>query len=339
MSKLDTYDQTLKILARNHADAFLRLTFPDTSLHLVGTVENVELILPKRPVDFLHRVEYAGQDYLFHLEFQLEHESDFPQRMFSYVGIMTEQFDLPVLAIAIYLRPRVAPLPNAYVVTLDDQPVNRFTYPVIKLWEHKEAIRSGQYRELAPLLVMLVKDPTEQLLQEERALILQEPDPQKRADLLALAVAIAEKYYPPGFLWEFFSEEVNQMKESFFVKQWMQESLEEGLEQGIQKGLEQGIQKGLEQGIQKGLEQGIQKGEAQGLEQGKQTQQRTDILDILAQRFNPPAIRTLRIIRHLEAITDSERLRDLLLYAALHATDIADFEQRLASPEAERADA
>ena len=308
MSKLDTYDQTLKILARNHADAFLRLTFPDTPLHLVGTVENVELILPKHPVDFIHRVAYAGQDYLFHLEFQLEHESDFPQRMFSYVGIMTEQFKLPVLAIAIYLRPRVAPLPNAYVVQLDHQPINRFTYPVIKLWEHKEAIRSGQYRELAPLLVMLVKDPTEQLLQEERALILQEPDLQKRADLLALAVAIAEKYYPPGFLWEFFSEEVNQMKESFFVKQWMQESLEKGLE----------------------------KGKAQGLEKGKQTQQRADILDILTQRFNPPAIRSLRIIKHLEAITDPEHLRDLLLYAALHATDIGDFEQRLASPEAER---
>jgi hypothetical protein len=319
MSKLDTYDQTLKILARNHAAAFLRLSFPDRPLRLVGTVENVELILPKRPVDFIHRVEYAGQTYLFHLEFQLEHEADFPQRMFSYVGIMTEQFDMPVLAIAIYLRPRTAPLPNTYTVQLDDQPVNQFTYPVIKLWEHQDAIRSGQYRELAPLLVMLVKDPTEQLLQEERALILQESDPQKRADLLALAVAIAEKYYPPGFLWEFFSEEVNQMKESFFVKQWMQESLEEGLEQG--------------------LEEGIEKGEAQGLEKGKQTQQRADILDILAQRFNPPATRYLPIIKQLEAITNPERLRDLLLYAALHATDIGDFEQRLASPEAERAGA
>jgi hypothetical protein len=111
-----------------------------------------------------------------------------------------------------------------------------------------------------------------------------------------------EKYYPPSFLWEFFSEEVNQMKASFFVKQWMQESIKEGLERGLE----------------------------QGLEQGKQTQQRTDILDILAQRFNPPATRYLPIVKQLESITDSDCLHDLLLYAALHATDIGDFEQRLA---------
>lgn len=323
MSKIDTYDQTLKILARNHTEVFLRLAFPHTPVHLVGTLENVELILPTRPVDFVHRVAYKGQEYLFHLEFQWAHEKGFPQRLFSYVGLLTEQYKLPVLALALYLKPRVAPLPHAYVVKLADQPVNQFTYPVIKLWEHVAQIRNGQYRELAPLLLLLVAPPTEQLLQEERVLILQEPDPQKRADLLALAVTIAKKYFDPKFLWRFFSQEVAEMKESFFVKQWLQESHEQGFVQGIGQGLERGLEQGLEQGI------------GQGLEQGKQAQQRTTILDILAQRFNPPAQHYLRIIQQLDGLTNLERLRELLLYAALQATDIADFEHMLNSPPVE----
>ena len=100
------------------------------------------------------------------------------------------------------------------------------------------------------------------------------------------------------------------MKESSFVKQWLQESLEQGIERGFEQGIEQGV------------------------EQGKQAQQRATILDILAQRFNPSAQRYLRIIKQLEMISDLERLRELLLYAALQAADIADFEQVLAaSPE------
>lgn len=56
----DIFDQTLKIMARNYTQVFLRLAFPDAALQILGTMENVELALPIRPVDFIQRVEYAG---------------------------------------------------------------------------------------------------------------------------------------------------------------------------------------------------------------------------------------------------------------------------------------
>jgi hypothetical protein len=65
------FDRTLKIIARNHADLFLRLAFPDLEIELSGTPENVELALPVQPVDFVHRALYAGDEYLMHVEFQL----------------------------------------------------------------------------------------------------------------------------------------------------------------------------------------------------------------------------------------------------------------------------
>ena len=106
----DVYDQTLKIMARNYTPVFLHLAFPDTPVQLLGAVENVELALPTRPVDFVQRVEYDGQEYLLHLEFQLRHEAHFPRRLCYYHGALAEQFDLPVLTLVLYLRPRQAPL-------------------------------------------------------------------------------------------------------------------------------------------------------------------------------------------------------------------------------------
>ena len=53
MTKVDIFDRTLKIIARDYADLLLRLAFPDTSVRLLGVLENVELSLPVRPVDFV----------------------------------------------------------------------------------------------------------------------------------------------------------------------------------------------------------------------------------------------------------------------------------------------
>jgi len=253
MAQISTFDRTLKILARNHADLFLRLAFPAVEARLVGTLENVELSLPVKPVDFVHRIVHDGQEYLFHLEFQLVHDPDLPRRVCAYYGMLTEQFKLPVVTLVLYLRPRQAPVPAAYVVRLGAQEINRFSYPVLKLWDYASQIRSGQLRALAPLLVTLVEDPQPAVLAEERALILAEPDAQRRADLLALAVTLGAPYFEPAFLWRFFREEVEQMRTATFIDEWLQESLEKGFQQGTQQGTRQGLHQGLLAGIKLGL--------------------------------------------------------------------------------------
>lgn len=97
MVKINLFDQTLKIIGRNYADSLLRLALPGVRARLLGTLENVELSLPVRPVDFLHRIECEGQEHILHIEFQLEHEADFPRRMHSYHGALSEQFKIPVV--------------------------------------------------------------------------------------------------------------------------------------------------------------------------------------------------------------------------------------------------
>jgi len=66
---------------------------------------------------------------------------------------------------------------------------------------------------------------------------------------------------------------------------------------------------------------------AEGLDEGLAAM-RQGILDVLAERFDPPATHYRRIEAQLEIITDLEQLRTLL-QAAIRATDVTDFERVL----------
>ncbi len=257
MTRFNVFDRTLKVIGRDYADVFLQLAFPKLELRLVETLENVELALPERRVDFIHRVEWGDEEYILHLEFQLRHRAEFPRRMFEYSAALSMQFGEPVLSLALYLEPRKAPIPNEYVVKVGDEIINRFSYPVLKLWEFRDEIWRGEYRELAPLLVSLVEKPTTEVLAREKELILAEEDKRKRANLLAAAVTVAARYFEKDFLWDFFREEVEEMRHASFIEEWLEkESLlarQQGWQQGRQEGLQQGRREGVAQSLRKVL--------------------------------------------------------------------------------------
>ena len=134
---------------------------------------------------------------------------------------------------------------------------------MVKLWDYVDEIRQGNYRELTPFLVTLVEEPNEALLEEERALILQEQDVQKRADLLASAVAVGSRYFAKAFLWKFFQKEIEQMKTATFIDDWITEGIEKA--QGMAQEMAQGMAQGMTQGFTKGVEQGIQQNSQQSI--------------------------------------------------------------------------
>ena len=78
------------------------------------------------------------------------------------------------------------------------------------------------------MLIMLEPEKTEAVLHQEKELILQENHPQKRADSLATAVMIASRYFELEWLWEFFGEEVEQMRESGFITDWIEDGIQQG---------------------------------------------------------------------------------------------------------------
>jgi hypothetical protein len=70
-----------------------------------------------------------------------------------------------------------------------------------------------------------------------------------------------------------------------------------------------------------------EEGRTEGLAEGLAAMRRS-VLDVLAERFDPPATHYRRIEAQLETITNLEQLR-ALLQAAIRATDVADFEHAL----------
>ncbi|MBL7065795.1 MAG: hypothetical protein ISS49_16590 [Anaerolineae bacterium] len=137
-------------------------------------------------------------------------------------------------------------------------------------------------------------------MRKERELILEEPDAQKRADLLALAVTIASRYFDRAFLWRFFREELEQMREATFVEEWVQE------------------------GIERGLQQGLRQGEVEGTRHTH----RQNTLQILRARFNLSRQELEPLAEQLETIDDLDELRELFNHALLDVT-AADFGARL----------
>ncbi len=306
MTVTSPFDHVLKVLARDYAESFLRLSLPGVDLQLVGTVENVELTIPEGRVDFVHRVLWGEQEYIFHLEFQTYHQLDVPERLFVYSALLTRQLGLPVLTVVIYLTRREAPIPTAYEVKVGDVLVNHFGYQVVKLWKYADEIASGRWPELAPLLVTLTSEPDEEVLARERELILQEADPSRRADLLACAVTLGARYFDKDFLWRLFREEVEMFRETEFLQELFADKIEERARQALQEGLEQGLEQGREQGLAHGRKEGL----------------RTSIEQILSHRFDGRL--TLWQLRELLEPLPVSKL-ETLIGSALDAPDLETF--------------
>ncbi|MGB9887968.1 MAG: Rpn family recombination-promoting nuclease/putative transposase [Moorellales bacterium] len=276
------FDRSVKALARRYPEPFVRVASGSTEDLTVETIENPEINLPERRLDFVYGLRQEDREYILHLEFQLEHQADVPERMFTYNALLTAAYGRPVLSAVVYLERRgYRRLPQEYAVEFRGRPVHTFPYLVVRLWDHAEAIASGELRELAPLLILLTEKKDEKVLDRSRELILASPDRRWRANALSTAITVARRYFPKELLLKFFREELKMLQEADIVQDWINE--------GFQKGMERGMEKGLEKGEIKAI--------------------REDILDVLSERFG---VVRKGIATKLAAIDDPAVLRSLL---------------------------
>jgi len=113
-------------------------------------------------------------------------------------------------------------------------------------------------------------------------------------------VTIATCYFDKAFLWRFFREELEQMREATFVEEWIQEGVEQGLQQGLQ----------------------------QGQEEGTRRTQRENILQVLRARFGLSQQKERPLASQLEMVDDLDDLKELFNHALLDVT-LTDFSTQL----------
>jgi len=225
----DIYDRSLKILAKQYPRPFIKLALGSVENINFETIENPEINLPEKRLDFVYGLTDEEKEYILHLDFQLHHKREVPERMHIYNALLTVSSNKPVISKVIYLERReYRNLPQEYVVSYQGKRENIFTYQAIKLWDYTKEIIAGEFKELAPLLILLTREKNKDVLTRSKELILESQDKKWQANALSLAVTVAGRYFPKDFLLKFFKEEMKMLQEASIVQDWINEGIEKG---------------------------------------------------------------------------------------------------------------
>ncbi|MDI6792437.1 MAG: hypothetical protein QME81_06165 [bacterium] len=95
-------DKSVKILAYHYPETFAEIIFGDKEFETLESLRQVEVNIPQKRVDYVHRMVLEGEEVILHLEFHLVHKSDVPEGTFLYNAFLRTKFNLPVISVVIY---------------------------------------------------------------------------------------------------------------------------------------------------------------------------------------------------------------------------------------------
>lgn len=263
------HDQLFKELLQEFLPEFVALFFPETARGIDWS--DVEFLNPelftdllegtRRTLDLVARVRTLSGEpelLLLHVEVESDPRSEFPARMFDYYCVLRLRRRMPVLPIAIYLKPGHGGITRGeYSEQLLDLPVVSFRYHLVAIpdvpKEQLPAENPVRYA-LVPLLPRQGAGPVELLREAYTGIAHTGRDPARQV----LLAHIAESYAGVGV------QEIAELRASLascedqevrkMTTIWHELGREEGLEQGLERGQEQGRVEGLRRSIRRLLE-------------------------------------------------------------------------------------
>jgi len=191
-------DQVLTEMSEHHPEAFIRLKFPREKFRVITTKLDKELTIKTRRSDRVMVLQSVSGKRVVHFEFQLRYNRKVPERLFVYAGALTAKYQMKVASYLFLIKPsRLVGDFGVYQSDLFDETVNEFRFPVIRLFELREAILSGEarYRIFAPLVLEMESKPKIALLRQIRDILNQEPNARRRSEFFSFAAAIAKKHF------------------------------------------------------------------------------------------------------------------------------------------------
>lgn len=230
-------DRSVKRLFRDQPRALLRLLNVAASETTKVRFEDCNLNFSQLSADHVVILEETDDEgnlvpVAFYIEYQLRPE---PEKLPVWTikwGALCRELKMKVLLLALYLeRGDRATFPDEYPHRHGNLET-KLSFTAIRLWEHRERIISGEWPELAPLLVLCEAEPTEETLQQEVELIHNSGLPvDTQTDLLGVALLVAMRSFSRTILKTIFGEdlamldEMENLKELFLeagsFKKWM----------------------------------------------------------------------------------------------------------------------
>lgn len=234
-------DRAAKVLFGRFAEKALDLFFGEDHQVIFQGVEDPQINIPERRADKVWLVADQGKDAVIHIEIMLEPKASELPNFNTKAALLQEILKRPVVTVIVYLeKGKYETFPYSYESQAGSLK-NTHVFACILLWEYKDRILSGEFKEFAPFLVLCEDEPNETLLDRAKQLIMQVADEKERRDLFGLAVMVAyRKFRNRDFLRAKFKEQEAMIKESDFVIDWLEEREQKGLEKGLEKGREEG---------------------------------------------------------------------------------------------------
>jgi predicted transposase/invertase (TIGR01784 family) len=209
----------------------------------------------EKEADFLLKYNQNGIDNILHIEFQIENETKFINRMLVYYVLLWEKYQLPITQIAYYIGEK-----DCKLITKLQQPHLSFEYDLITISKipYKHFLNADR-AEAVILAVLAQFDKTEtQLVVREIIQRLIDMQPQQEVELNKL-------------IWQL--RVLSRLRKIDHIVEQTEETMlptfkieEDGYYiAGMKKGLEQGVEKGFEKGVEKGFEKGVVIGKQQTL--------------------------------------------------------------------------
>ena len=225
-------DRVMKMLAAKYPHIFMKLLFSDNPDVRFQAVEDTTINIPEKRSDKVFRIKANDRDIILSLEFMIRPDLKMMKRLHTKNGILSESFKLPVLTVIIYLEQgRYRTFHDRYSVDVSGMR-NEIIFHRILLWEYEQQIRKGELKELAPLLILFSKREDRKVIDDEKQLIRKVKDKQEQADLLALSAMVAYRKFKDILIKELFFKEYNMLKQSSFVREWIDEGKKEGFREG-----------------------------------------------------------------------------------------------------------
>ena len=272
---------------------------------------------PPATVPSLHT--WSKEAYGLYIETQLTPDRRILSLWMLKCAALSRQLKMPVVLLVIYLKQgRYKTFPDHYIVTKGGL-TTEFHFSTIQLWEHADAIRSGELWELAPLLALLDAEPREDTLREELRLIRDSrATPREKADLMGIAAQIAAKSFPRSVVDGVFAKEMEMAKTR--VRTFIDDWVDEGIAKGIAEALDKAKAFAQAQGMAEGKAKGMAEGKAEGKAEVRGEEARHMTLRVLRKRFGrlpTPIVRRIEAadLAACEALIDraieAESLEDL----------------------------
>ncbi|MGH2480031.1 MAG: hypothetical protein ACRDHW_10290, partial [Ktedonobacteraceae bacterium] len=273
-AKKQAYDNLLKQLVENQADALLPLLFPDVRIERLEEL-NVEVLIPPRRTDRVYKAYLRQRDgreaaVILQVEIESGENGTMDTRLLVYHALLLDKYQLPVYSLIVYLFD-VKGVTPPLIEAVGTEEILTFKYRTLPLF-HQSAV-SYMEQHAVPMYALLpvMEDTSDELLLKAIDEMVQwygDNERVLRDELLCFRVLLERAQRLPEAEMLRVERRISMLDPLLEESRWFQQKVAEKVAKKMAeveaRSLAEGEARGLAEGEARGLAEGEARGETRG---------------------------------------------------------------------------